>query len=287
MSRLYAATLPISSPLCGKNDAIRQIAVTTNGYRLERDVANWRDAGLTGINVSVDSLDARQFHAITGQDKFNQVMAGIDAAFEAGFEKVKVNTVLMRDVNHHQLDTFLNWIQHRPIQLRFIELMETGEGSELFRKHHISGQVLRDELLRRGWIHQLRQRSDGPAQVFFVIRITPERLALSCRMKKDFCATCNRLRVSSIGKLHLCLFGEGGVNLRDSAGRRYPATGAGSAYFSGAAGEETDPFPASKQHRYYAKTYRTLAAKTSKRRDQMSQVSTEFIPTRIAILTVS
>lgn len=65
-----------------ENDAIRQIAVTTNGYRLERDVANWRDAGLTGINVSVDSLDARQFHAITGQDKFNQVMAGIDAAFE-------------------------------------------------------------------------------------------------------------------------------------------------------------------------------------------------------------
>lgn len=50
--------------------------------------------------------------------------------------------------------------------MRFIELMETGEGSELFRKHHISGQVLRDELLRRGWIHQLRQRSDGPAQVF-------------------------------------------------------------------------------------------------------------------------
>lgn len=105
---------------------------------------------LTGVNVSVDSLDARQFHAITGQDKFRQVMAGIDAAFDAGFEKVKVNTVLMRDVNHHQLDTFLAWIQPRPIQLRFIELMETGEGSDLFRKHHISGQVLRDELIKRG-----------------------------------------------------------------------------------------------------------------------------------------
>lgn len=95
-------------------------------------MANWRDVGLTGINVSVDSLDARQFHAITGQDKFNQVMAGIDAAFEAGFEKVKVNTVLMRDVNHHQLGHLSELIQHRPIQLRFIELMETGEGSELF-----------------------------------------------------------------------------------------------------------------------------------------------------------
>ncbi len=121
-----------------ENASIRQIAVTTNGYRMARDVAAWRDAGLTALNVSVDSLDARQFHAITGQDKFRQVMEGIDAAFTAGFEKVKVNTVLMRDVNHHQLDTFLAWIKPRRIQLRFIELMETGEGSELFRKHHIS-----------------------------------------------------------------------------------------------------------------------------------------------------
>ncbi|VEB84481.1 molybdenum cofactor biosynthesis protein A [Citrobacter koseri] len=97
-----------------ENAAIRQIAITTNGYRLARDVARWREAGLTAINVSVDSLDARQFYAITGQDKFQEVMNGIDAAFAAGFEKVKVNTVLMRDVNHHQLDTFLAWIKPRP-----------------------------------------------------------------------------------------------------------------------------------------------------------------------------
>lgn len=77
-----------------------------------------------------------------------------------------MNTVLMRDVNHHQLDTFLARSNPRRIQLRFIELMETGEGSDLFRRHHLSGMVLRDELLRRGWIHQIRQRSDGPAQVF-------------------------------------------------------------------------------------------------------------------------
>ncbi len=197
-----------------ENSAIRQIAVTTNGYRLARDAKQWRAAGLTAINVSVDSLDARQFHAITGQDKFRQVMDGIDAAFSAGFAKVKVNTVLMRDVNHHQLDTFLAWIKSRPIQLRFIELMETGEGSELFRNHHISGMVLRDELLKRGWIHQLRQRSDGPAQVFCHPDYEGE-IGLIMPYEKDFCASCNRLRVSSTGKLHLCLFGDGGVNLRD------------------------------------------------------------------------
>lgn len=197
-----------------ENRAIKQLAVTTNGYRMARDVARWRQAGVSALNVSVDSLDARQFHAITGQDKFREVMAGIDAAFSAGFAQVKVNTVLMRDINHHQLDTFLAWIRTRPVQLRFIELMETGEGSTLFRRHHISGTVIRDALLARGWIHQLRGRSDGPAQVF----CHPDyqgQIGLIMPYEQDFCATCNRLRVSSTGQLHLCLFGEGGIALRD------------------------------------------------------------------------
>jgi cyclic pyranopterin phosphate synthase len=74
--------------------------------------------------------------------------------------------------------------------------------------------VLRDELLKRGWIHQLRQRSDGPAQVFCHPDYEGE-IGLIMPYEKDFCASCNRLRVSSTGKLHLCLFGDGGVDLRD------------------------------------------------------------------------
>ena len=92
--------------------------------------------------------------------------------------------------------------------------METGEGSELFQRHHISGVVLRDELLRRGWVRQIRQRSDGPAQVFCHPDFAGE-IGLIMPYEKTFCASCNRLRVSSIGKLHLCLFGDGGVDLRD------------------------------------------------------------------------
>nr|WP_152540243.1 GTP 3',8-cyclase MoaA [Pantoea sp. IMH] len=197
-----------------ENPAIRKLAVTTNGYRLARDVAQWRDAGLTALNVSIDSLDARQFHAITGQDKFHQVMSGIDAAFEAGFSKVKVNTVLMRNINHQSLNTFLDWIRNRPIQLRFIELMETGDGGSLFRQHHISGEVIRDSLLMQGWTRQPRERSDGPAQVFTHPDYQGE-IGLIMPYEKDFCASCNRLRVSATGKLHLCLFGDGGVSLRD------------------------------------------------------------------------
>ncbi|AJI96177.1 molybdenum cofactor biosynthesis protein A [Yersinia ruckeri] len=197
-----------------ENPAIRTLAVTTNGYRLSRDVVQWRDAGLTALNISVDSLDPRQFHAITGQDKFHQVMQGIDAAFEAGFEKIKINAVLMREVNDRNLKTFLDWIKPRPIQLRFIELMETGESSDLFRQHHVSGGVIRQQLLAQGWQQQDRARSDGPAQVFRHPDYRGE-VGLIMPYEKDFCASCNRLRVSAIGNLHLCLFGEQGIPLRD------------------------------------------------------------------------
>ncbi|MGP2727586.1 GTP 3',8-cyclase MoaA, partial [Serratia marcescens] len=126
----------------------------------------------------------------------------------------KVNAVLMRDVNHQQLGAFLAWIKDRPIQLRFIELMETGEGGELFRKHHVSGEVIRRQLEQQGWQRQARGRSDGPAQVFSHPDYQGE-VGLIMPYEKDFCASCNRLRVSSIGNLHLCLFGEQGVPLRD------------------------------------------------------------------------
>lgn len=162
------------------------------------------------MNVSVDSLDAHQFPAITGQDKFHQVMAGIDA----GFDKVKVNTVLLRDVNDIHLDTFLAWIKPRPLQLRFIELMETGDGSALFRERHVSGELIRRRLEQRGWQCQPRGRTDGPALVFRHEDYQGE-IGLIMLYAKDFCASCNRLRVSSLGKLHLCLFGDGGVPLRD------------------------------------------------------------------------
>ncbi len=193
---------------------IRTLAVTTNGYRLERDIAGWREAGLTALNVSVDSLDPRQFQLITGQDKFRQVMAGIDAAFEAGFSQVKVNTVLMRNVNDVHLDSFLAWIKTRPIQLRFIELMETGDGGELFRTRHVSGETIRRRLVPMGWEAQPRGRSDGPALVFRHPDYLGE-IGLIMPYAKDFCASCNRLRVSAAGNLHLCLFGEEGIPLRD------------------------------------------------------------------------
>ncbi len=193
---------------------ITKVATTTNGYRMAKHVDEWRDAGLTDINVSVDSLDPRMFHQITGENKFTDVMRGIDRAFEVGYELIKVNVVLLKNLNSQEMPGFLNWIKDRPIQLRFIELMQTGEMDSLFAKHHQSGVSLRNHLIANGWVLKARANNDGPAQVF----IHPDyrgEIGLIMPYEKDFCQSCNRLRISAKGKLHLCLFGEQGVDLRD------------------------------------------------------------------------
>ena len=196
------------------NDKVQTIATTTNGYRLEQYAKEWYDAGLRRINVSVDSLDSRMFYQITGENKFDLVMRGIDAALEAGFDRVKVNAVLLRDLNDKDLPRFLNWIKHTPIDLRFIELMETGLGREYFQAHHLAGEKIKEHLEKEGWTYDIPSVEDGPARNFSH-KDYQGRIGLIMPYEKNFCASCNRLRVSAKGKLHLCLFTESGVDLRD------------------------------------------------------------------------
>lgn len=191
-----------------------KLAMTTNGYRLKERAVRWRAAGLTHLNVSIDSLDPRLFHQITGENRLAEVMAGLEAALAAGFRSVKVNTVLLRHLNDRELDDFLAWIRPLPIQLRLIELMQTGQMDERFQRHHVSGEPIKARLLHAGWQLQPRGRDDGPAQVLRHADSLGE-VGLIMPYSKDFCASCNRLRISALGKLHLCLFGEGGVDLRD------------------------------------------------------------------------
>ena len=195
-------------------EGIRHVALTTNGYRMAKDVADWKRAGVTSVNVSVDSLDPRMFHQITGINKFDEVMRGIDRAFDVGYHKVKVNSVLMKNLNDHEFNQFLAWVKNRPIQMRFIELMQTGEMDSFFERHHLSGEILEQKLLSQGWQLQQRGATDGPAKVFSHPDYQGE-IGLIMPYEKNFCASCNRLRVSAKGKLHLCLFGEEGIELRD------------------------------------------------------------------------
>ncbi len=192
---------------------IRKVAATTNGYVLADNAMLWRQAGISAINVSIDSLDRRTFHAITGHDYLPRVLAGVEQAKAAGFASIKINTVLLKGCNDGEIDSFLGWIKNQPVSLRFIELMQTGDNLEYFKKHHLSGAETEKQLTKRGWQKIRREEGEGPAQEFS----HPDyqgRVGIIAPYSKDFCQTCNRLRVTARGDLRLCLFGSGGHSLR-------------------------------------------------------------------------
>ncbi|GGX38070.1 GTP 3',8-cyclase MoaA [Saccharospirillum salsuginis] len=190
---------------------IRKVAITSNGYKLPQRIDRWREAGLNQLNLSIDSLDPRQFQAITGHDRLREVLDGMDRALELGVN-TKVNAVLMRGLND-QLSEFLAWLKTIPVTLRFIEVMETGDHPTFFREHHMSGETVKERLLNEGWQPVIRTREAGPAQEFWHPDFAG-RIGLIMPYSKDFCASCNRLRISSTGKLHLCLFSDHGLDVR-------------------------------------------------------------------------
>ncbi|GGW75190.1 GTP 3',8-cyclase MoaA [Alteromonas halophila] len=195
-----------------RTPGIHQVAITTHGARLERFARQWQQAGLDQVNVSIDSLDPRQFSAITGQDKLQQVLKGLDAALDAGLN-VKVNTVLLADFSAARLNRFLTWLKTMPVTLRFIELMETGEHADFFQAQHQSGTPLKSYLENNGWAPISRDRSAGPA-IEYQHPDYEGKIGLILPYSKDFCKSCNRLRVAANGNLHLCLFSEEGIPMR-------------------------------------------------------------------------
>ena len=192
---------------------ITKLAMTTNGTLLSRDLHAWMDAGLNAINVSVDSLDRAAFARITGHDRLDDILHGVDMALAAGLPSVKLNAVLLRDVNDQQLPAWLDYLRNRRIGVRFIELMQTGDNLPFFRQHHVRAQTLETELLEHGWQALPRAADAGPAREYR----HPDyagRIGIIVPYAKDFCAGCNRLRVTATGDLRLCLFGEFGIPLR-------------------------------------------------------------------------
>jgi cyclic pyranopterin phosphate synthase len=192
---------------------IKQLAFTTNGYRLRKNAQKWKDAGLDNINISVDSLNPEKFCEITGHDRLNEIIEGIKKAIEVGFEKIKTNVVLLKNVNDNELSNYLDWIKDTPVSVRFIELMQTGDNLEYFNKYHISTDFIKEELLKNGWGQEIRAQESGPA-VTFSHPDYAGKIGIIAPYSKDFCKGCNRLRTTSTGDLRLCLFGNSGISLR-------------------------------------------------------------------------
>lgn len=192
---------------------VSTVAMTTNGSVLRRRLAEWHAAGLGALNVSVDSLDRARFHAITGRDGLDDILAAVDEATALGLRAVKLNAVLLRGVNDDELPAWLDWLRGRPVGLRFIELMQTGDNLDYFRRHHVRAEVLEARLQQAGWVLRPRAPDAGPAREY----AHPDyagRIGIIAPYSRDFCAGCNRLRVTSTGDLRLCLFGDAGISVR-------------------------------------------------------------------------
>lgn len=194
-------------------DGISTVALTTNGYNLESKIAQWHDAGLDALNVSIDSLKADTFRLITGSSKHQSILNGIDKAIELGVGSVKVNAVLLKQFNQNEMHDFLAWIENKPLSLRLIELMETGDNQVYFDKQHVKGEQLKSQIEQQGWLPIVKSKNAGPALEYCHPNFAG-KIGFILPYSKDFCASCNRLRVSATGNLHKCLFAEEGLNFR-------------------------------------------------------------------------
>ena len=191
---------------------IEEVALTTNGHRLREIARPLREAGLGCLNVSLDTLDQDRLRRISGRGAFlDDVLQGLDAAAAAGFPHLKVNTVVMGDVNEDELAALVRHAWSRGATPRFIELMPFGQGIPVptaVVKKHLLDQGLRlvpDD--KRGWgpAHYLREAgSEPPRFVGFIGAIT-----------ENFCDRCNRARIAADGGFQACLGGETRFNLRD------------------------------------------------------------------------
>lgn len=191
---------------------IEKIALTTNGYRLAKMAKQWHQAGLQSVNVSIDSFDPKQFQLITGYSDLAGILKGIEIAANIGLE-VKLNLVMMKQFNAEILKSVMAFVKDKPITFRFIELMETGDNPIFFDEQHYRTTHIQKTLEDTGFTLLPSHNLAGPAKTY----THPEyvgKIGLISPYDKGFCDTCNRLRVSAIGKLHLCLFGEQGYDLR-------------------------------------------------------------------------
>lgn len=205
--------LPRIIELAKQTQGIQTVAVSSNGYRLAKHLSDWQTAGLNQLNISIDSLDPAIFKQITGFDILPTLLQDIDKLLATTDIKLKLNGVLMADTAFDNLQSVLSFVKNRPVTYRFIEFMQTSDNKALFFAQHSSGQLIKDFLLQNGWQSQRRASDAGPA-IEYRHADYVGGIGLIEPYAPQFCDSCNRLRVSSQGKVHLCLFDNGSYDVR-------------------------------------------------------------------------
>lgn len=179
---------------------IETVGLTTNGLRLAELARDLADAGVTHLNLSLDSLDRATFRQITGTDALDTVLLGLETALDCGFRKVKINAVVMRGVNEHEVPSIAAMARRIPVEVRFIELMPLGHNRDVWQDLHVPAPEIRSML-------------GNPAPLPYETGSSARRYSLAgggvvgiiSPVSETFCATCSRIRVSSAGIARPCL----------------------------------------------------------------------------------
>ncbi|MFS0771091.1 GTP 3',8-cyclase MoaA [Sphingomonas sp. 1P08PE] len=191
---------------------LQELTLTTNGTRLADHAAALVDAGVRRVNVSLDSLDAERFRYITRHGDVSQVIAGIRAARDAGL-RVKLNTVALRGLNEDELPAILQWCVDEGIDLSLIETMPLGAIDEDRVDRFLPLTVAFERLAAQFPLVRDAHRSGGPAR-YWRVEGTPTRLGLISPLTANFCDGCNRVRLTTEGKLYMCLGHDDQVDLK-------------------------------------------------------------------------
>ncbi len=192
--------------------ALDELTLTTNGSQLERFAADLKAHGVRRINVSLDTLDAAKFRAITRWGDLDKVLRGIDAARDAGL-KIKINAVALKNMNEDEIPSLMEWAHGRDMDLTLIEVMPMGDIGEGRIDQYLPLSLLRARLAARYTLTDLADDTGGPAR-YVRMSETGGRLGFITPMTHNFCESCNRVRVTCTGTLHTCLGHEDASDLR-------------------------------------------------------------------------
>ena len=204
--------------LCAEK-GIKDLALTTNGTLLAEKALPLKRAGLKRINISLDTTDGRAFEQLTGKDLLHAVWQGIMAAWEVGFNPIKINAVVMRGFNDDQIEALADIGRQYPFHIRFIEYMPIGTDPRTTEKFFVSIAEIEHRLKKMGPLVPIpREASDGPA-MRYRFADAPGEIGLIGSMSAHFCGRCNRMRLTADGHLRPCLLSDEQVNVIDALRR--------------------------------------------------------------------
>lgn len=198
----------------GALPGLEELLLTTNGAQLDKYAVPLKAAGVKRINISLDSLDAERFKRISRVGKLERVLAGIDAAKAAGFERIRLNAVVMRGYNDDEVVALTDYAVERDIDIAFIEEMPLGDASDHDREETTcSNDWVRGVIAEAYQLTDVTAKTAGPSR-YVRIEGTNSRIGFISPVTHNFCADCNRVRVTVEGRLLLCLGNEHSIDLR-------------------------------------------------------------------------